>query len=340
MKITGLSVSPAHNYFGRHGQSAGEHPLLTVAEVECVAGRGLRGDRFFDYKPGYAGQISFFSAEVHDAMGDALGIADTSPAAHRRNVIVRGADLNALIGHEFELQGVRFQGVAECRPCYWMDQAFAPGAEVWLRGNGGLRAKILSDGWLRVDPEIPAGILLAGGRSTRMGSDKAGLKWGERTLGEHQAAVLRASGAWPWGLSCRADQPWTPIGFRRAEDAVDGAGPVAGLVNAWRGLSAPVVVALAVDVPYVPPAFLAELARTAMREKRSVVPVRNGRFEPLAAAWHGSARPFLEQAAAIQASFQNICSGLRSEDLLLERRLNPFEEKWFHNLNHPSDLMT
>ncbi len=151
MKITGLSLSPGHNYFGRHGQPAGDHPLLTVAEVECVAGRGLRGDRFFDYKPGYAGQITFFSAEVHDAMVRTLGVTGASPAAHRRNVMVRGADLNALIGCEFELQGVRFRGMAECKPCYWMDQAFAPGAEASLRGNGGLRAKILSDGWLRLD---------------------------------------------------------------------------------------------------------------------------------------------------------------------------------------------
>src|SRR5262249_43663907 len=50
---------------------------------------------------------------------------------------------------EFELQGVRLFGTEECRPCYWMDRAFAPGAQEFLRGRGGLRAKILTSGRLR-----------------------------------------------------------------------------------------------------------------------------------------------------------------------------------------------
>jgi len=37
----------------------------------------------------------------------------------------------------------------ECRPCYWMDRAIAPGAHEFLKGRGGLRAKILTDGQLR-----------------------------------------------------------------------------------------------------------------------------------------------------------------------------------------------
>jgi MOSC domain-containing protein YiiM len=59
-------------------------------------------------------------------------------------------ELNEFIGREFEIQGVRFFGTEECRPCYWMDQAFAPGAEAAMKGRGGLRARILTDGTLRV----------------------------------------------------------------------------------------------------------------------------------------------------------------------------------------------
>ena len=61
----------------------------------------------------------------------------------RRNVIVSGIELNDLIGVDFELQGVHFRGTAHCKPCYWMDTAFAPGAEKFLAGRGGLRAKFL-----------------------------------------------------------------------------------------------------------------------------------------------------------------------------------------------------
>lgn len=148
-RIEHLCLSPGHNYFGHHGGPAGGHPVVAVAEVECVAGRGLRGDRFFDYKSDYQGQITFFALEVLEAMRAELGVPGMEPAAVRRNVFTRGLDLDALIGKEFEIQGVRFAGAEECRPCYWMDQAVAPGAEAWLKGRGGLRAKILSDGWLR-----------------------------------------------------------------------------------------------------------------------------------------------------------------------------------------------
>ena len=151
MNIAALYLSPGHNYFGRHGQAPGEHPVLEVPAVECVAGRGLTGDRFLDYKDDYAGQITFFAGEVFDEIRQALNCHDRPAAVFRRNVLTRGADLNALIGHEFEVQGVRFAGVRECSPCYWMDRAFAPGAEAWLKGRGGLRARILTSGWLKVD---------------------------------------------------------------------------------------------------------------------------------------------------------------------------------------------
>ena len=151
MNIAALYISPGHNYFGRHGQAPGEHPLLEVPAVECVAGRGLVGDRFLDYKDDYAGQITFFAGEVYDEIRRVLNQPDRSAAVFRRNVLTRGVDLNAFIGQEFEVQGVRFAGTRECSPCHWMDQAFAPGAEAWLKGRGGLRARILSSGRLKVD---------------------------------------------------------------------------------------------------------------------------------------------------------------------------------------------
>jgi len=151
VKIRHLYISPGHNYFGHHGTAAGTHPVQEMTEIECLAGRGIRQDRFFDYKKDYKGQITFFSQEVFDAMCAELKLAGKSPGASRRNVILAGADLTELIGEEFEIQGVRFEGTAHCAPCHWMDHAFGPGAEHFLQNRGGVRAKILSNGWLRVD---------------------------------------------------------------------------------------------------------------------------------------------------------------------------------------------
>jgi len=152
MILRHLFISPGHNYFGHHGKPAGESPILEVEAIECVAGRGIRGDRFFDYKPDYKGQITFFRWEYLTRMWDELGVplGQRDPSATRRNVLAEALDLGALVGSEFEIQGIRFLGTEECRPCYWMNGAIHPEAEAWMRGRGGLRAKILSDGILRL----------------------------------------------------------------------------------------------------------------------------------------------------------------------------------------------
>jgi MOSC domain-containing protein YiiM len=149
LTIHRLFVSPGHNYFGRHGKSAAQHGILELERVECVAGCGIRGDRFFKFKTGYKGQITFFSEEVFEALQRELALPQAQPSAARRNVFVKGVDLNQLIGVQFELQGVRLEGAEECRPCHWMNSALGPNAEQWLKGRGGLRARILTDGWLR-----------------------------------------------------------------------------------------------------------------------------------------------------------------------------------------------
>lgn len=151
MKIRQLYISPGHNFFGHHEQPAGEHPLVERAEIRCVAGRGIEGDRFFDFKNDYKGQITFFASEIFEELCGQLGVSGKSPGVTRRNVITTGADLHLLVGKEFEIQGVRFAGTAECSPCHWMDGAIAPGAEKLLHARGGLRAKILTDGILRVE---------------------------------------------------------------------------------------------------------------------------------------------------------------------------------------------
>lgn len=148
MEICHLFISPGHNFVGHHGREPDTHEMIEISEIECLAGRGIRGDRYFDFKDDYKGQITFFSLEVFDELCTALQLQACSPALARRNVITRGVDLNELIGEEFVLQGVRFLGMEECRPCYWMDRAFAPGAQEFLAGRGGLRAKILDDGTL------------------------------------------------------------------------------------------------------------------------------------------------------------------------------------------------
>jgi len=146
IEIRRLYISPGHNFFGHYGAAPGEHPTIEVPRVHCVAGCGIEGDRFFDFKPGYKGQVTFFAWEEYERLCGLFGVQDKSPGVFRRNIITAGVDLNSLIGAEFEIQGVLFSGTAECSPCEWMDAAFHPGAMEALRNRGGLRARVLSDG--------------------------------------------------------------------------------------------------------------------------------------------------------------------------------------------------
>lgn len=155
MEVAHIFISPGHNFFGHFGRPPGDHPSVEVREVECVAGKGLLGDRFFNFKPakfpeGYKGQVTFFAIETYEDLSQKLGVTDRSPAAFRRNVITRDVDLNDWMDCEFEIQGIRFQGAGPATPCEWMETAFAPGALRELKGRGGLRARILTSGVLRV----------------------------------------------------------------------------------------------------------------------------------------------------------------------------------------------
>jgi len=154
-QITHLYISPGHNFFGHERDQPSSNPALEVPSIWCVAGKGIEGDRFFDYKESYKGQITFFEEETYADLCAQLGIWDRPPSVFRRNVLTRGVRLNDLIGHEFTIGDVRLLGTEESRPCFWMDHAFGPGAQAALKGRGGLRARILTTGRLAVTKREP-----------------------------------------------------------------------------------------------------------------------------------------------------------------------------------------
>ena len=152
IEIVSIFTSAGHDFKGRHGMPRENHPVTKLERAECIAGRGLVGDRYFSMEDDHKGQITFFSAEVVDAARRHFGTPGFCPSVFRRNVIVRGAHLPGLVGSQFTLGGIRFEGSEECKPCYWMDQALAPGTEDFLAGHGGLRARVQTSGVLECGP--------------------------------------------------------------------------------------------------------------------------------------------------------------------------------------------
>ena len=149
MTIRHIYISKEHNYFGHHNKPSGKSLIEEVSEARLVAGKGIDGDRFFDYKEDYKGQVTFFEYETFAGLRDRFSVYDRGPDVFRRNIVTEGIDLNTLIGEEFEVQGIRFKGMEEARPCYWMNEAFCQGAEEALLGKGGLRARVLTGGILQ-----------------------------------------------------------------------------------------------------------------------------------------------------------------------------------------------
>ncbi len=147
-EVTHLFISPGHNYYGRHGKGSEDHEILDREEISLVAGRGVEDDRFFGYKEDYKGQVTLFDHATYERVMSEFELPDLQPSAFRRNVVVVGLDLNDLIGRSFRLGEVELSGSEEAKPCYWMDEACAPGVEKFLRGSGGLRCRITAGGKL------------------------------------------------------------------------------------------------------------------------------------------------------------------------------------------------
>ncbi|HKB57514.1 MAG TPA: NTP transferase domain-containing protein [Lacunisphaera sp.] len=340
-----IYVSTGHSYVGRHGLGSVPRPIEEIECVECVAGRGLRGDRFFDHKENFNGQVTLFSSKVFVELCAALNLPHASPAALRRNLLVSGGDLNELIGRQFTLQSVVLEGTEECRPCYWMDEALGPGAEAWLRGRGGLRCRILTDGWLRRTapwkPDELTGAVMAGGASRRMGQDKALLMLDGEPLWLRQMRVLREAGANRVGIVRQREQAplVLPSGVTLWHDTVIGAGPLAGLHAALGACETEWLAVLATDMPRIDAGWFRWLRGYCRPGCGAMVRHANGHFEPLAAIYPRAA--LAEVTRRLHAG--PLALHALAEVLLAERQLVsvplPATESWrVANWNTPAEV--
>lgn len=167
-----VPFQPFSKHTASGGRGAGEVVGIYVSEVKtgpmtaldvatALKGQGLVGDRYAakagtftprsDRLRGY--DLTLIESEVLDE----LTLPDDShlPAAQsRRNVVTRGIELNALVGHEFTIGSVRAFGQRLCEPCIHLQRLTRPGVVAGLVHRGGLRADILADGEIHLGDEI------------------------------------------------------------------------------------------------------------------------------------------------------------------------------------------
>ena len=129
--------------------------------VEAVAGRGLKGDRYYrgeglynerdDLEPS---DVTLIEAEALEAAAADYDV-ELEPGAHRRNVTTRGVALNHLVGERFRVGEAVLEGLALCEPCGYMESlADAPDAATALEHRGGLDARIVDSGTIRVGDDV------------------------------------------------------------------------------------------------------------------------------------------------------------------------------------------
>ena len=125
-----------------------------VVETEASAGRGLAGDRY----TGGSGKrgITLIQAEHLPVIASLAGHAEIAPALLRRNLVVSGIPLIALKGRRFRIGDVLLEGTDPCDPCSRMEDALGAGGYNAMRGMGGLCARILEGGSLRVGDVVVA----------------------------------------------------------------------------------------------------------------------------------------------------------------------------------------
>lgn len=131
---------------------ARDEPMDVVAQAEAIAGAGLRGDRYL----GGSGKrgVTLIQAEHLPVIAALSGHAAIAPATLRRNVVVEGIALIALKRNRFRIGDVLLEGTDACDPCSRMEAALGPGGYNAMRGMGGLCARVLEGGVLRVGDAV------------------------------------------------------------------------------------------------------------------------------------------------------------------------------------------
>ncbi|MGR7024413.1 MOSC domain-containing protein [Geodermatophilus sp. URMC 62] len=158
VEVVGLLVSPVHRYDGRPDGAVPRQDGDRVDRVEVRAGHGILGDRYAGRPAHRDAAVTVLAAESVEALTAELGAGLLDPLLTRRNVVLRGAEVEALRGERFALDCgggvVLLQGGRPANPCAWLDTVLAPGAHRGMRGRGGVRCTPLSDGVLRLGPAV------------------------------------------------------------------------------------------------------------------------------------------------------------------------------------------
>lgn len=123
-------------------------PLVPLPEAELAPRRGILADHHTGGRTGKR-QVTLIQAEHLPAVAALVGRAAVEPGLLRRNVVVAGLNLLALVGRRFRVGSALLEGTGPCEPCARMEENLGPGGWNAMQGHGGITARVLEGGRVR-----------------------------------------------------------------------------------------------------------------------------------------------------------------------------------------------
>lgn len=181
-------------------------------------------------------------------------------------------------------------------------------------------------------------VLFAGGKSRRMGRDKATLSFRGKSLWQIQLDLLRKLAPAEISVSARTDPAWRPPDVHFVADDPPSRGPLSGLAAALARMRTKHLLALAIDMPFMSEKYLRFLCDQ-IEPGRGVLPKIDNRAEPLAAIYPQEALTNVQSAlSGRDFSLQTVTGCLVAAAKLQIIPVGSQERKLFLNLNELTDL--
>jgi molybdopterin-guanine dinucleotide biosynthesis protein A len=184
-----------------------------------------------------------------------------------------------------------------------------------------------------------AGIILAGGSSSRMGTDKGFLRIGEKNLVEIAMENLAAVCETVRISSNSMD--YTIYGLEVVQDVYPGIGPMGGIFSLLKKTTSEWNLVLSVDLPFVNQGLLRFLIQQAEGFQVAVPWSGSSHYEPLCACYHSSVLEAMEKSiVGGNYKLPDLFSELKVKRLTINEQQVFFHPGLFLNVNTPSDLLS
>jgi MOSC domain-containing protein YiiM len=127
-------------------------PVKVLDVVHAVQNVGLEADHYQNLNG--PRQVTLMQAEHLIVLALLTGKESINPALVRRNIVVSGINLSSLKGKSFSVGEAVFEYTGECHPCTRMEENLGLGGYNAMRGHGGITAKIVSGGRIKIGDSV------------------------------------------------------------------------------------------------------------------------------------------------------------------------------------------